>query len=150
MNDTRRQNRVIVTRLFQGFVKDYGEAAGKKIIEHLVSHAGGQRIRVPTNNPGLNQHASLSNDPLHGCSACFRRLWMTTCQELGQASGRAIMHKIVCELGGRRIWFPDIETLYRMERNLKICAIYNGTNHKEIALRFKLSVTQINNIIEQG
>lgn len=147
MTIARRQNREALTRLFQGFVNDYGNAAGKKIIKHIVEHAGGIRIHIPGRSHKLNQYATIDNDPLHGCSACFRNLWINICCEFGQASGRAIMNKIVVELGGRKIRFPDHETFYRSERNKKIRNLYDGANCGELALRFNLCMSQIKNII---
>jgi hypothetical protein len=145
MPNSRRQNRETFVRLFQGFVNEYGEVAGKKIINHIVDQAGGMRIWVPASNPKLNQYASLDNDPLHGCSACFRRLWVSTCHEFGQASGRAIMNKIICEISGlchHRVHFPSHRDLYRWERDEKMQNQYTGDNIAEIALRWNMSVPQ--------
>ncbi len=127
--NSRRQNRETFTRLFQGFVDEYGEAAARKIIKHLVDQAGGYRICIPGPGP----------DPLHGCSACFRQLWRSTCREFGHASGRAIMNKIIVELGGRRVWFPDYRDLHIWERNEKISSQYNGENAEELSLRWNLT-----------
>jgi len=57
------------------------------------------------------------------------------------------MSKIVCELGGIRIYFPDYIRFSRMERDHKIRSLYNGANGVELALRFDLSQNQIRNII---
>jgi len=151
MPSTRRQNRETFVRLFQGFVNEYGEVVGKKIVKHIVDNAGGMRICIPENNPKLNQTRKwidgklcvidtvLYNDPLYGCSACFRMLWVSTCQEFKQSSGRAIMHKIIVELGGRRVYFPNYRDLYKWERNEKMKNQYTGGNIDEIAERWSMS-----------
>jgi hypothetical protein len=140
MPNTRRQNRETFVRLFQGFVNEYGEIAGKKIVKHIVDTTGGMRIWVPENNPKLNQHTVLDNDPLHGCSACFRMLWISICHEFGPASGRAIMHKIIVERGGSRVYFPTYRDLYKWERNEKMRAQYSKCkNVEEIANRWNMS-----------
>jgi hypothetical protein len=116
MPNTRRQNRETFVRLFQGFVNEYGEASGKRIMKHIVDNAGGIRMDVPSSNPGLNQHVKLDNDPLHGCGVYFRRLWISTCKEFGHDSGHDIMNKIVCELGNQRVYFPCHKEINRWER----------------------------------
>lgn len=133
----RRQNRETFVRLFQGFVNEFGEVAGKKIVKHLVDLAGGYRILIPAAGP----------DPLFGCSSQFRRLWVSTCREFGSKSGHKIMSKIIAGLGGRRVWFPDYKDLFTWDRNKKILDLFDGTNCRELACRFKLSSISILRII---
>ena len=134
----RRRNREAIMRLFQGFVADFGNELGEKIIKHIVDQAGGYRVLLPAPSP----------DPLpHGCR-CFRRLWRSICGEFGRASGRAIMMKFV-ELGRKRISFPDHEDMCRFERNRRIRDLYDGTNGHKLALRFRLCRTQIIRIINE-
>jgi len=141
MPNARRQNRETFVRLFQGFVNEYGEVAAKKIIRHLVDHSGGFRICIPGPGP----------DPLFGCSPLFRQLWRSTCFMFGHDSGRAIMNKIVVELGDRRIWFPDYKDLYLWERNEKIQNLYQkydtGDNAEELGIRFRCCAVHIRRVV---
>jgi hypothetical protein len=134
--NTRRQNRETFTRLFQGFVADFGNETAEKIIRHLVHDAGGLRLSIPGNN----------GDPLYGCSSLFRQLWINTCAAFGPATGRAIMMKIIVEFGGQRVWFPDVNDLCRIERNEKIRGLYNGANCQELAIRFTMHPVHIRRI----
>ncbi len=136
MHNTRRQNRETFTRLFQGFVSEYGEDAAKRIIKHLVDQAGGLRMWIPSSGP----------DPLSRCGYFFRLLWRETCKTFGRQSGRAIMNKIMVELGGRRVYFPDYRDLYIWDRNEKIRRQYipgmpDGPkgNEEELVARWGLS-----------
>jgi len=149
MPNSRRQNRETFVRLFQSFVNEYGEVDGKKIVKHIVDNAGGMRIWVPSSNPKLNQYAALNNDPLHGCSDCFRRLWLSICREFGRTYGRTIMNKIVCELGNQRVHFPCHHDIFRWERNEKMKNQYTGKNIAEIALRWNMSVPQAQKIVTE-
>ncbi len=137
---SQRRNREAVRRLFQSIVADFGDEPGKKIIRHIVAQAGRCRIWVPKPGP----------DPLASSGSNFKQLWRSTCEEFGRASGRAIMNKIMVELGGTRIRFPDHEVLFRIERNTKIRNLYHGKNYQELIERFRLSKTQINNIINEA
>src|SRR5512144_1524940 len=94
----RRQNREAFTRLFQGFVVDFGDKAAERMIWHFVRDAGGLRLSIPANN----------GDPLFGCSSLFRQLWINTCAEFGPMLGRAAMQKILIEFSDQRVTFPDI------------------------------------------
>ena len=132
----RRQNRETFTRLFQGFVIDFGNESAEKIIRHLVRDAGGLRISIPENN----------GDPLFGCSPFFRQLWVNTCQSFGSDAGREIMLKIIVEFGGQRVTFPDPVDLFRIERNERIRAQYNGANCQELGLRWGLHPVHVRRI----
>jgi hypothetical protein len=134
--NTRRQNREAIIRLFHGFVADFGNETAEKIIRHLVHATGGLRIQIPKNN----------GDPLYGCSNTFRRLWVDICKGFQRESGHLIMIRIVEELGGRRISFPDHDDICRIKRNEKIRDLCNEVNRKGLALRFNLSEAQIDRI----
>ena len=150
MHSSRRQNRETFVRLFQGFVNEYGEVVGKRIMKHIVDNAGGIRMDVPARNPGLNQYVKLDNDPLHGCGVDFRRLWRSTCKEFGHNSGQTIMNKIVCELGNQRVYFPCHKEIYRWERNEMMKNQYSkDPNIKALALRWGMSVPQAQHIVEE-
>jgi len=132
----RRQNREAFTRLFQGYVADFGNEPAKEIIRHITLSAGRLRFRVPQNN----------GDPLFGCSPYFRQLWVSTCEAFGAESGRVIMQKIMVELGNQRVTFPDPEDLSRIDRNERIRCQYNGCNCQELGLRWGLHPVHIKRI----
>jgi len=136
VNNHRRQNREAFTRLFQGCVADFGNETAERIIRHLVRDAGGLRICIPRNN----------GDPLFGCSAFFRELWIGTCRQFGPELGRAVMQKILVEFGDQRVTFPDIRDLSRMDRNERIRIQYNGANCRELGERWGLHPEHIRKI----
>ena len=138
-SNRRRLNREAFTRLFQGYIADFGNETAAKIIEHLALSAGRLRFYVPRNN----------GDPLFGCSPCFRKLWVDTCETFGSESGRAIMQKILVEFGTQRVTFPSPEDLGRIDRNERIRCQYNGTNRRELGLRWGLHPTNITRIVKE-
>ena len=76
-------------------------------------------------------------------SQCFQRF----CHEFGEASGQKIIKVIIEELGGLRVTIPDVKVLCREERDRKIRAYFNGVNHKEIAIRYQISESQVRRIL---
>lgn len=76
--------------------------------------------------------------------ALFRRL----CNEFGDASGQVIIRIIVEEVGGLQVRVPDMDDLFREDRNRRIQRLFNGTNYEELALRFGLKPRQVRNIID--
>jgi Mor family transcriptional regulator len=61
------------------------------------------------------------------------------------------MNKIITELGGRRIWFPDYKDLYLWERNEKIQNLYRkdvtGDNAEELGIRFHCCAVHIRRVV---
>lgn len=49
--------------------------------------------------------------------------------------------------GGRNIYLPKGDRLWRAMRNIAIFKAFNGSNHTELSIKYKLSVTMIYNII---
>ena len=68
--------------------------------------------------------------------------------DFGHASGQAIIKTIIEELGGLRVSIPDLDDLYREERDNQIRAAFNGHNYEEISLRWNLSIRQVRYIID--
>ena len=68
--------------------------------------------------------------------------------DFGPASGQAIIRTIIEELGGLRVSIPDLNELYREERDTRIRAAFTGHNYEELALRWSLSIRQIRYIID--
>lgn len=130
------KSREILNRLFQGYVNDYGEEAGQKIIATIIDVLGGIRMTIPER---MSTNAE-NNGALLSLYACF-------CERFDDASGQMIMHKFLVELKNCRISFPDHEDINREERNRKIRGMFNGRNAGELAIIFGLDVRQIRNIL---
>ena len=131
----RRDNRETLTRLFQGYVNDYGNAAGEKIIRVILDELGGLRMVIPTNS---NRSGPDENIRIINCLYCRLK------KEFGDASGKAIMQKFLRDIKGMRISFPDLQDLAREDRDRRIKNTVGGI--PEIALRFGLSEKQIRRI----
>jgi len=132
------KSRQALNRLFEGYMKDYGEANGGRIIRAVITVLGGCRLTIPGSMPTNpeNTEALLS-------------LYNYLCELFQPASAEAIMRKFLLELKGCRISFPDYEDLYREERNRKIRSMFTGQNYKELACIFNLSPRRIWEIVNK-
>lgn len=142
---SRRDNRETIRRLFQGYVNDFGPAAGGRIIYVIVSEIGNLRIKVPRNSN--NGHPGLSALPVIASNQ--ETIWCLRCRlvrEFGEASARVIMRKFLFELRGMRLTFPDLEDLAREERDRKIRAEFKG-DYKETAIRWGMSIPGVKKIV---
>ena len=68
----------------------------------------------------------------------------------GEETARAIMNMITMRHGGSRIWIPDPHDIYREERDRQIRAKFTGFNHQEMAILFRLSISQVRRIVLEG
>ena len=68
-------------------------------------------------------------------------------QEFGPKQTVYIIRALAEEIGGVRISFPDLDDLYRMERDQRITTEYNGANLHELAQRYRLHHTQVRRIV---
>lgn len=59
-----------------------------------------------------------------------------------------IIKVMVDVVGGYRITFPDLQDLYRMERNRCIRSEFTGCNHQELAFKYRLKVKQVRRIVQ--
>jgi Mor family transcriptional regulator len=59
----------------------------------------------------------------------------------------AIIQVMVETVGGCRLTFPDLQDLYRQERNRRIRAEFTGANFEELAFRYRLKKRQIRRVI---
>lgn len=132
-----KKSREILGRLFEGYVKDYGDD-GEKIIRIIIDVLGGCRLTIPEKFPSNPENAEA-----------FITLYSCLCDHFGEASGKEIMRKFIMELKGCRISFPSWKELYREERNRKIRNMFNGSNYKELAIMFGLNRTQIWQVINK-
>ena len=89
---------------------------------------------------------TMKSDNREALNGLYHRL----CIDFGESSGLAIIKTITEELGGLRVSFPDANDFAREERDRRIWSRFNGSNHKELAECFGLSVRQVRNIIYNG
>ena len=59
-----------------------------------------------------------------------------------------IIRVIVSIAGGCRITVPDLEDLYRAERNRRIRNEFTGGNLQELAIKYRLKVRQVRRIVQ--
>lgn len=50
-------------------------------------------------------------------------------------------------VGGLRLTFPDLGTLYRTERNRRIRLEFHGNNLEELAIKYRLRKRQVRRIV---
>ena len=56
--------------------------------------------------------------------------------------------KIMVEtVGGLRLTFPDLQDLYRAERNRRLHNEFTGFNYEELAIKYRLRVRWVRKII---
>ncbi len=67
--------------------------------------------------------------------------------EFGKLAPQIIETMVIC-LGGSRVTFPDVEFLYRQERDHRIAIEFNGVNYDELAIKYRLSVRHVRNIVK--
>lgn len=72
----------------------------------------------------------------------FRTLY----QNYGELAPRIINDLVIC-FGGLRITFPDLQDLYREERNRKIRNEFTGFNYEELAIKYRLKCRQVRRIV---
>jgi Mor family transcriptional regulator len=61
-----------------------------------------------------------------------------------------IIQVMVEVVGGYRMTFPDFHDLYRAERNRRIRNEFNGGNHAELGIKYRLKPRQIRRIVQGG
>jgi Mor family transcriptional regulator len=67
--------------------------------------------------------------------------------EFGNLSPQ-IIQVMVEVLGGYRITFPDLQDLYRAERNRRLMNEFNGGNYQELAIKYRLRIRQVRRIVQ--
>lgn len=58
-----------------------------------------------------------------------------------------IIQAIVEIAGGMQLRIPDLQYLYRQERNRRIRNEFTGVNYEELAIRYRLKPRQIRRIV---
>lgn len=138
----RRDNRDALRRLFQSYVDDFGPVSGGQIIRTIVDTMGGHRMIVPKDGKSVGVRCYCNGT--EALMTCYE----TMSSRLNSRDiGKVVMMRLVKDLGGLRISFPDHEDLYREERNRKIHAAYNGFNTQELAIIWDLRERTIRKIL---
>lgn len=58
-----------------------------------------------------------------------------------------IIKVMVETVGGVRITFPDLQDLYRSERNRRLRNEFTGFNYEELAIKYRLKCRQVRRIL---
>jgi len=79
----------------------------------------------------------------------FQRWASRIMEEHGQDRGHLILKSLIEECGGCRLRLPDLQDLYREERDRFIRAKFHGDpkQYDEFAVNFNLHVRQVRRII---
>ena len=70
--------------------------------------------------------------------------------ECGLDCHRKCLEMIFGILGGMRMTIPDLDELYRRERNRRIRNEFHGNNYEELAIKYRLQIRQVRNIVGRG
>jgi Mor family transcriptional regulator len=76
----------------------------------------------------------------------IRELFDRLREEFGHEAPR-IIQILVEAVGGMQIRIPDLSYLYRQERNRRIRNEFNGRNHEELAIKYRLKIRWVRRII---
>ena len=60
-----------------------------------------------------------------------------------------IIQVMVEVVGGCRLTFPDLQDLYRQERNRRIRAEFNGGNFDELGFKYRLHPKHVRRIVQE-
>ena len=82
----------------------------------------------------------------HQNAEIIQEVFSTLQHEFGNIAPR-IIHVLAGCMGGVRLTFPDLQELYRQERNRRIRAEFNGVNYEELAIKYRLRIRHIRRII---
>ena len=85
------------------------------------------------------------SDNREALEGLFKRL----CGDFGDDSGQQIIKVIVQECGGLRVTIPSLKDLYVDQRNRRIRQLFNGINHKELAICFQMSESQVRRVLNE-
>ena len=69
-------------------------------------------------------------------------------REFGRLAPQIIQVMVEC-VGGCRLTFPDLQDLYRQERNRRIRAEFTGGNLEELSIKYRLKKRQVRNIVNR-
>jgi Mor family transcriptional regulator len=69
-------------------------------------------------------------------------------REFGRMAPQIIQVMVEC-VGGCRLTFPDLQDLYRQERDRRIHAEFTGNNHEELAIRYRIKIRQVRRVLNK-
>lgn len=125
-----------IKELMQTYVDNFGNEAACKIMEVIVSEIGGLRLNVPA-----------QSEVRRSANKGLARLYGELRRKFGTASGKCIMRIFIVELGGQRVSFPDIRSLYKAVRNERIMLLSErGYTDEQLGQLFSLSESHVNAI----
>ena len=78
-----------------------------------------------------------------------RQLFDRLGREFGQLAPQ-IIQVMVEVAGGCRFTFPDLQDLYRQERNRRIRAEFTGGNYEELGFKYRLHPKHVRRIVQEG
>ena len=67
--------------------------------------------------------------------------------EFGNLAPLIIRVLVEC-LGGMQVRVPDLDDLWRQERNRRIRNEFTGFNHEELAIKYRIKARQVRRIIK--
>ena len=82
-----------------------------------------------------------------GNTELIREVFITLQQEFGKLAPQ-IIKVLAGTMGGIMITFPDLEDLYRQERNRRIRNEFTGFNYEELAIKYRLKCRHVRRIIQ--
>lgn len=85
----------------------------------------------------------------HEQSDIIRELFDRLHCEFGRQAP-AIIQIIVEVAGGIRLTIPDLQALYRRERNRRLRNEFTGWNHEELGFKYRLHPKQVRRIVQKG
>ena len=77
----------------------------------------------------------------------FERQLVAVC---GTDCKQKCMKIMFAMLGGLRVTIPDLDELYRRDRNRSIRDEFRGNNYEELAIKYRLNTRQVRNIVSRG
>ncbi len=70
-------------------------------------------------------------------------------REFGRMAPQIIQVMVEC-VGGCRLTFPDLQDIWRQERNRRIRLEFNGANVEELAILYRLTPRMVRYIVNRG
>ncbi len=81
-----------------------------------------------------------------GNQEAVEELFICLQREFGNMAPQIVQTLVRC-VGGLRLTFPDLQDLYRAERNRRIRNEFTGFNYEELAIKYRLKRLQVRRII---
>jgi Mor family transcriptional regulator len=70
--------------------------------------------------------------------------------QYGPEVAEGVMRLITMRHGGQQLRIPDPLDVSREDRNRQLRNRFTGFNHQELAILFKISVSQVRRIVQEG